>query len=102
MNPQHGGNAATQGLDVRHDAARNRFEIALDGGVAHCDYQRRGDVLLAHHTEVPAAHRGRGVAARLVAALVDHARAHRLKIEPACPYVASYMRKHADTQALLA
>ena len=87
---------------VRHDQGRGRFELELAGEVAHLDYQRRGDVLYAHHTEVPAAHRGHGVAGRLADALVTYAREQGLRITPACTFVSSYMRKHEDTHDLIA
>jgi predicted GNAT family acetyltransferase len=49
---------------------------------------------------VPAALQGRGLAAALVQAALAWARAERLR--PTCSYVAAYMRRHPDTQDLLA
>ena len=89
-------------LRVVNNAARKRFEVELDGAVAYCAYELRGDVLRAHHTEVPPAHRGRGVGAVLVEAVLDHARDNGLKVEPACTYVAAYMDRHPETASLRA
>jgi predicted GNAT family acetyltransferase len=87
---------------VVHDPQRSRFEVELDGALAWCAYERRDDVLRAHHTEVPREHRGRGVAAALVEALLDHARENGFKVEPACSYVAGYMDRHPQTASLRA
>jgi len=88
--------------DIVHNAAAQRFEVVLDGALARCDYRRVGNVLQIHHTEVPAALEGRGIAGRLVAATLEHAKAQGLRVAPYCSYVRSYMRRHPETQALLA
>lgn len=88
--------------EVRHNTAAQRFEAEVDGALARADYKRQGDVMRMVHTEVPRALEGRGIAAALVRAAFDHARAQGLRIEPACSYVATYMRRHAETQDLLA
>lgn len=50
----------------------------------------------AQHTHVPAAMRGRGIAARLVEALVRDARSEGFKIIPSCTYVAAQFDRHPD------
>jgi predicted GNAT family acetyltransferase len=64
-------------------------------------YRLIDGVMWLTHTEVPTAIEGRGHAAQLVRAALDHARAHALKVKPACSYVRSYMRRHPETQDLL-
>lgn len=59
-------------------------------------------VVAADHTLVPGAIGGRGVAARLVDALIDDARARDWKIVPACSYVAAQFRRHPEWADLLA
>lgn len=68
---------------------------------AVCAYRRQGDTLVLHHTEVPPALQGQGIAAVLVHAALDWARAERLQVRPVCSYVAAYMRRHPDTLDLL-
>ena len=87
--------------DVHHNAAASRFELTLGGQLALCSYHRSGQVLVLHHTEVPPALQGQGVAARVVAAALDWARDQGLRVRPACSYVAVYMRRHPATQDLL-
>lgn len=86
---------------VTHNAPASRFEAMVGGRLAECAYRRQGDVLLLTHTEVPPAAQGRGVAAALVKATLDWARAEGLRVRPLCSYVAAYMRRHPETQDLL-
>lgn len=87
---------------IRHDAAAQRFEIEVDGALALAAYRRDGHTLLMTHTEVPPEAQGRGIAAALVRAALDWARAEGLRVRPLCSYVAAYMRRHPETQDLLA
>ena len=50
----------------------------------------------AEHTLVPTEIGGRGVAAKLVEALVADARQHGFKIDPQCSYVAAAFKRHPD------
>ena len=56
----------------------------------------RDGVRVAEHTIVPAAIGGRGVAARLVNALVSDAREHGFKIKPVCSYVVDKFDEHPE------
>jgi hypothetical protein len=89
-------------LTVTHHAAANRFEASPGGHLAMCSYRRTGNVLVLHHTEVPSALAGQGVAAALVQAALAWAREQGLKVQPSCSYVAAYMRRHPETLDLLA
>ncbi len=53
------------------------------------------------HTEVPEALEGHGIAAKLAHTALEHARAQRLTVVPLCPFVASYIRRHAEYQGLV-
>jgi predicted GNAT family acetyltransferase len=66
------------------------------------DYRLVDGVMHMTHTETHPSLRGRGIAAALVQAALEHARSHDLKVEPHCSYVAAYMRRHPETQSLLA
>ena len=96
---------ATMPLTITHNAAACRFEglpQALPArDLAVCCYRRIGDVLVLHHTEVPRALQGQGLAGELVRAVLDWARAARLRVRPMCSYVAAYMQRHPETQDLL-
>jgi predicted GNAT family acetyltransferase len=55
-----------------------------------------------HHTYVPPSLEGRGIAGALVRAALEHARTAGWRVQPACSYVAAYMRRHPETADLLA
>ncbi len=86
---------------IVHRPERQEFAAELGGERAVCAYRRDGPTLVLHHTEVPPALQGQGLAARLVQAALDWARAEGLVVRPACSYVAAYMRRHPQTQDLL-
>ncbi len=96
---------------VTDNAARGRFELQLAGGTAFLDYQYRDDgpagaapgrVRVLTHAEVPVALRGAGVGAQLVGGALDLVRARAEKVVPRCPYVALFIRRHAQYADLLA
>lgn len=89
-------------ITVSHDGARGRFHATVQGHLCVCDYRLRDGVMHITHTEVAPELEGRGIAAELVRAALGHAAAHGLKVRPLCSYVQSYMRRHPETQALLA
>jgi predicted GNAT family acetyltransferase len=88
-------------FDVRHEAARQRFVATVDPGrEAVLEYRVAAQgVLDYHHTFVPPEARGRGIASRLTAFALDHAREHGYRIRPSCPFVARFIAarpKYAD------
>jgi uncharacterized protein len=87
---------------VRHDESARRFVSGEAGSIARLEYDRDGDTLVCHHTEVPPALEGRGIAGALVRAMLEFAEARGLKVYPACSYVRSYMFRRPETHRLLA
>jgi uncharacterized protein len=89
-------------VEVRHDAARSRFIIEIDGHLAHADYVAGEERIHLTHTFVPPALRGRGLAEQLVRTALGYARDHRLRVVPDCSYVATFITRHPEFTALLA
>jgi len=89
-------------IAVTHNAARQRFEATVDGQLCVADYQLRGNVMWMTHTGVPSAVGGRGIAAELVRVALAWAEKSGHTVEPSCSYVEVYMRRHPQTQRLLA
>jgi predicted GNAT family acetyltransferase len=58
-----------------------------------------GDRLTVYHTEVIPEAEGQGLAKKMLAAMVDHARKNKLKVIPLCPYVHAQFKRHADDYA---
>lgn len=85
---------------IEHHPEAQRFEITVDGLRSVAEYRLADGVMHMTHTGVPPALQGRGIAARLVQAALDHARAQGLKVNPLCSYVRVYMQRHPETQDL--
>ena len=88
-------------LEVHHNAAASRFEATVDGLLCVADYDLADNVMRMHHTEVPAALEGRGIAGQLVRVALAYAEANGLEVEPWCSFVRGYMQRHPETQKLL-
>jgi len=86
---------------VVHNAAASRFEATVDGRLCVASYHLVDGVMRFHHTAVPAALEGRGIAAEIMRAAFAYAAANGLKVEPWCSYVRVYMQRHPESQALL-
>lgn len=91
----------SQTIAVAHAPSMNRFEARTPEGLCRLDYRLDGAVMNIHHTEVPPALEGRGIASALVQAAVEHARSHGLRIRPLCSYVSAWMRRHPEHADLL-
>jgi uncharacterized protein len=80
------------------DTARNRYELHAEGVlVAVLTYERSDDgVISLLHAETDPARRGEGLAAVLVAHVLDEARDHRLQVLPRCSYVREFIAERPD------
>jgi predicted GNAT family acetyltransferase len=87
---------------VRDNAAKQRFELAIDGAIAFSNYTRDGATLTFMHTEVPPALGGRGIGSKLVRGALDLARTQNLKVKAKCPFVRAYLDKHPEYSDLRA
>jgi len=88
-------------IEVQHNSGASRFDALVEGQLCSASYRIYGKVMMLTHTGVPYALRGRGIAARLVQAALDHARALGLKVRPDCSYAEAYIERHPETQDLL-
>lgn len=91
----------TDTLDVVMNDEAHRFEVTLGGEVAFAEYRLQGDSILLPHTVVPDAFAGKGVGSLLAETALTYARDHGLKVKPTCPFMAGYIKKHVEWQALV-
>ena len=74
-----------------------RYVVTVEGVESELTYHVAGPAqIVADHTGVPDALRGRGIALELVKALVADARAEGTRIEPACSYVRAQAKRHPE------
>lgn len=86
---------------VRHNMAESRFEVTVDGKLCVADYLLRDGEMVITHTFVPPELRGRGLAEQVVRAALEHARAEKLRVVPACSYVGVFIERNKEYQSLL-
>ena len=87
---------------VVHNTAKQQFELDVGGQVVFTEYRLSPGLITFVHTLTPPALRGRGLAAQVVQAGLDYARAERLKVAPWCSYVSAHIDAHPEFRDLLA
>lgn len=88
---------------LKNNEMARQFEWRTDGHLAKVEYDFSSDKkrIFLTHTEVPPALEGKGVAARLVQAVLGHIEEKGWKLVPLCPYVKNYLKKHPEYLRLL-
>ncbi len=84
---------------TRHESAKHGEYHAHAAGSDHIGrltWVERDGARVAEHTIVPPQIGGRGVAARLVDALVADAREQGFKVKPVCSYVVAKFEEHPE------
>jgi len=95
--------AESSSPEVRHNAARSRYEITLDGRLAgFADYRADGDTIVFPHTEIEPSMRNQGLGAELVRGALDDVRARGRTVVAQCWYVAEFIDQHPEYAALIA
>ena len=87
--------------DLRNNREAQRFELEVDGHLAHADYEREGDVTVFVHTIVPPSLQGQGIGSRLVEGALSQVRAEGGKVRPVCSFVAGYIAGHPEWRDLV-
>lgn len=84
-------------LVVVDNPVEQRYEACIgEQVVGFAEYRRVGSRVVFFHTEVDAAHEGRGIGGRLAAGALDDIRARGLKITVECPFIAAFMKRHPE------
>jgi len=82
--------------EVRHNPAKSRFELEIDGSLALAEYELRDGVMVFTHTESPPALQGRGAASKLIHGALLAARDQGLKVRATCSFVIAYLKRHPE------
>ena len=90
-------------VEVVDNPASSRYEAHVGDRVAgFVTYLKRPGVVILIHTEVDDAFEGHGIGGRLASSVLDTLRAAGLKVEPLCPFIASYIERHPAYADLVA
>ncbi|WP_262849995.1 GNAT family N-acetyltransferase [Mumia quercus] len=90
-------------IEVVDNTDEQRYDLTVDGELSGSIVYRdpRPGVRQLVHTEVRPELSGQGLASVLARAALDDIRAKGWKVVPTCPYVASYVQKHDEYEALV-
>ena len=88
-------------IRVENNESEQRFQIGSGEAVAFLQYELSDGGMALTHTEVAPELEGRGLAAKLAQAALEHARERGLKVVPACSFVATYIRRHPEYEPLV-
>lgn len=84
---------------TRHDQGHSgEYHAEVEGSphIGRLTWTERNGARVAEHTLVPPPIGGRGIAARLVEAMVADAREQGFRIKPVCSYVVAKFDEHPD------
>jgi predicted GNAT family acetyltransferase len=82
---------------------RDQYEIESDGvRVGRLTYRLADGMITFRHTEIDPSVGGRGLGSALVRYALDDSRARGLAVIPACPFVAAFIVRHPEYEALVA
>ena len=88
---------AREDLRVIDNPGEKRFEGYLgDELVGIVEYIPLEGKVIATHTEVLQQIEGQGIGSRLVAGMLDLLRDESRLVQPMCPYVKKFLRRHAE------
>lgn len=77
---------------ILHHTEQQRFVLQLDGAEAVLDYAVNGNSINFHHTFVPPAFRGKGLAEKLVRHGLAWAKQQQYQLSASCWYVQKFLR----------
>ena len=83
---------------VVHNAAKQRFEMDVDGQLSVLEYTFKNHRLFLTHTEVPSALQSHGLRTKLAHAALEYARQNELTVVAICPFVKEYVDSHPEYQ----
>lgn len=86
---------------VVHKQETRRFEWTEEGAVAFIEYNVvKPNVFALTHTQVPDAHKGKGVASRLTKGTFEWCKANDVQIIPVCSFIVTFMKRHPEWNVL--
>jgi len=90
-----------EAVNITNNQEAQRFEAQVGSLRAILNYRCFPDRIDLIHTEVPPPLEGQGFASKLARAALDFARVNQLRVVPRCPYIAAFIRRHAEYQDLV-
>lgn len=79
---------------VTNNTSKSRYELPVGGHLAIAEYRLEANNLVITHVEVPPELQGQGIAAKVMAGVVEDAKKRGLTIVPVCSYAAAYLKRN--------
>lgn len=92
-------------MPIRHEPESSRYVLTDENGeyAGEVEYDKQGDTLLLLRAEVPEERRGGGYGVQLVRGTLEMIRDEKHgTVQPICPFIAKFMVKNPEFQALRA
>lgn len=86
-------------LTLRNNGEGTFYILEDDEQIAKMQISIRGNILTVYHTEVAEKAEGKGYAKELLAAMVEYARTHQLKVKAFCTYVHFQLNENLEQYA---
>lgn len=89
-------------IAIADNQAAHRYELRVGGVVAgYSEYNLLKDAVMFTHTEVLPDYEGQGLASKLAKFALADVRERHLHAIPVCPFIAGYIRRHAELRDLV-
>jgi predicted GNAT family acetyltransferase len=82
--------------EIVNDRQGSRFVLTFDGDEVYVLYALDKETIDLYSTFTPQQLRGKGLAAVVVKAAIEYARANKLKVIPTCSYVRWFINQHKE------
>ena len=92
----------TTELHVVHEAEEERFVVRVGDHMAVLRYDRWPGRVGLVDTLVPPSLEGRGIGSLLVRSAAEWAMSEGIRVEPICPFVRAWFRRHPEMRDALA
>lgn len=90
-----------ENLVIKNNEDEKQFQAQLDDdNMAFVEYMIAGQWIVFTHTEVPEKYEGMGIASKMARVALDYAAAQGYRVQPLCPYIAQYIRRHPEYQPI--
>ena len=89
-------------ITIKYSARESRSVALNNGGIiGYCQYKEQDNIWSITHTVVKQEFGGRGIAKRLVLAIIEEARKNNKKINPICSYAKKMMEASDEYKDVL-
>lgn len=87
-------------MEVIHDTNNSSFVIKIDNASSYVAYSLDDKIMELYTTYTPPQLRGKGLAEKVVKAVLEYAKENNFKVIPTCSYVRVFIERHPEYKSL--